>query len=111
LATSIAPVLIPDSPNPTKAIEIADGASQVQIRRQRTRHRANRRETVTEYFSLVEGEDLDSLEFSQIIRVQLSATAVREVGLPLSYASLGEQIKADVVLGHDGMARAIRFVH
>lgn len=111
-STSIAPVLITDSPNPTpKVIDVADGAPQVQTRRHRLRQRVQRQETVTEYYPLVEGEDVDSLEFTQVIRVQLSATAVREVGLPLSYASLGGQVKADVVLGHDGMARAIRFVH
>ena len=110
-ATSIAPVLIPESPRPApETIQLSDGTAPVQIQRHRTRRRVNRTETVTEYFPLVEGEDLDSLEFSQVIRVQLSATAVREVGLPLSYASPGGQVKADVVLGHDGMARAIRFV-
>lgn len=78
--------------------------------RRRTKPRTRRAETVTEFFPLIEGDDLESLEFTQIVRVELTPSALREVGLPMSYASEGESVKADVILGHDGLARAIRFV-
>lgn len=67
-------------------------------------------ETVTEFFPLNEGEDLESLEFTQIVRVELTPSALREVGLPISYASDRDAVKADLILGQDGLARAIRFV-
>jgi hypothetical protein len=86
-----------------------DLISQAETSRPVRKHPARRGETVTEYFSLTESEDTD-FEFSQVVRVQLPASALREVGLPVSYASAGDQVKADIVLGHDGMARAIRFV-
>ena len=31
--------------------------------------------------------------------------------LPVNYERAGERVKADVLLGDDGIARAIRFVH
>ena len=108
---SIPPVLVPDSRTPfPKVPDASDQITEVQTVRHRPRHRANRTETVTEYFPLIEGEDLESVEFAQVVRVELSASALREVGLPMSYASDGEQVKADIVLGQDGVARAIRFV-
>ena len=78
--------------------------------RRRTKPRPRRAETVTEFFPLIEGDDLESLEYTQIVRVELTPSALREVGLPMSYASEGDSVKADVILGHDGLARAIRFV-
>jgi hypothetical protein len=109
--TSIAPVIVPDWSAPIpKVPEPPDRVVEVRTPRRTTGHRAQQAETVTEYFPLIEGEDLDSVEFAQVVRVELSASALREVGLPLSYASAGEPVKADVVLGPDGMARAIRFV-
>ena len=76
----------------------------------RSRPRTPRPETVTEFFPLNEGDDLDSLEFTQIVRVELTPSALREVGLPMSYASDRDAVKADLMLGQDGLARAIRFV-
>jgi hypothetical protein len=108
---AIPPVFVPDPPAPdSKVPDASDEVTQVQTVRHRSRHRANRTETVTDYFPLIEGEDLDSVEFAQVVRVELSASALREVGLPMSYASDGEPVKADIVLGQDGVARAIRFV-
>lgn len=78
--------------------------------RRRSMARTPRVETVTEFFPLNEGDDLDSLEFTQIVRVELNPSALREVGLPTSYASNGDAVKADLILGQDGLARAIRFV-
>jgi hypothetical protein len=67
-------------------------------------------EVVTEFFPLLEGDDLSSLESGQIVRVELQGSELLAVGLPVDAAMTGEPVKADVVLGHDGLARAIRFV-
>jgi len=80
----------------------------------RLRHKAENRlseiETVTEFFPLSERDDLESLESGQIVRVELSGSALLAAGLPVDAAMVNEPVKADVILGHDGQALAIRFV-
>ena len=46
----------------------------------------------------------------QIIRVELSRSALTSFGFPVNMDRYNERVKADVLLGVDGMARAIRFV-
>jgi len=67
-------------------------------------------EVVTQFFSLREGEDLTTLDSLQVVRVELPGSALGEVGLPVDPETMNEPVKADVVLGQDGLARAIRFV-
>jgi hypothetical protein len=67
-------------------------------------------EVVTRFFPLREGEDLTTLESLQFVRVELPGSAPSEVGLPVDPETVSEPVKADVVLGQDGLARAIRFV-
>ena len=75
-----------------------------------TRPKTNTAEEVTEFFPLMEGIDLDSLEAVQSVRVELPASALVDLGLPGSPETPTRPVKADVLLGVDGMARAIRFV-
>jgi hypothetical protein len=49
-------------------------------------------------------------EGGQIIRVQLPRSALANFGLPVNMDRYNEKVKADVIYGVDGMARAIRFV-
>jgi len=81
----------------------------------RVQHRAVRRnstvvEQVTRFFPLKDEEDLNSLEAVQIVRVELPRSALGTVGLPIGSGGVRQRVKADVVLGYDGLARAIRFV-
>lgn len=46
----------------------------------------------------------------QIIRVELRRSALAKFGLPVNMDRYNEKVKADVLLGVDGMAHAIRFV-
>lgn len=46
----------------------------------------------------------------QIVRVQLPRSALANFGLPVNMDRYNEKVKADVIYGVDGMARAIRFV-
>jgi hypothetical protein len=46
----------------------------------------------------------------QIVRVQLPRSALANFGLPVNMDRYNEKVKADVLVGVDGMARAIRFV-
>jgi len=74
------------------------------------RHRPKATEEVTEFFPLMEGIDLDSLEAVQAVRVELPASALNDLGLQTNQDSRTGPVKADVLLGIDGIARAIRFV-
>lgn len=76
--------------------------------RARRHHRAT--EQVTEFFPLMEGIDIDSLEAVQAVRVELPESALNDLGLPTGVQTPHGPIRADVLLGIDGVARAIRFV-
>jgi hypothetical protein len=69
-------------------------------------------EIATEFVPLSYGESLSSsLEGGQLVRVQLPRATLLSFGFPMSEERAPEPIKADVLLGEDGVARAIRFVH
>src|SRR6185503_17137237 len=80
-----------------------------------SRHRSPRRksvpaEVVTQFYPLVEGGDIDSEQVSQGVRVELPASALSAAGVLVGPDVSTVPVKADVVLGYDGLARAIRFV-
>ena len=98
------------SPAPTST-----GAQASPHRRRQLRHRAqgdsgNETEVVTEFFSLREGEEPAAAENLRIVRVELPASALGEAGLPVPPGAANVSVTADVLLGDDGLARAVRFV-
>jgi len=74
------------------------------------RRRAIPTEEVTEFFPLTEGIDPKSYEAAQIVRVEMLTSALTDLGLPAGPEIRMGPIKADLLLGYDGEARAIRFV-
>lgn len=79
-------------------------------RRRAPMNNSDEAEVVTQFFLLREGEDITTLDSLQVVRVELPGSALGEVGLPVDPETADEPVKADVVLGQDGLARAIRFV-
>jgi hypothetical protein len=67
-------------------------------------------EVATEYFPLGDGTDLTALEGAPVVRVELPRTVVASFGLPINPERAAEPVKADLVVGWDGVARAVRFV-
>ena len=67
-------------------------------------------EIATDFMPLIDGDDLDSLDDNQLVRVELPGSALIAVGLPVDAEMANAPVKADVLLRHDGLARAIRFV-
>jgi hypothetical protein len=63
----------------------------------------------SEFVSLGYGEDLQELDAFQVVRVELPRTALAAFGWPAGDAQAGA-VTAEVILGHDGVARAIRLV-
>jgi hypothetical protein len=109
----------PQTPSPLPAREVITQKEVLQAtnavphrrpRRQRAAQSLPEVEVVTEFFPLLEGDDLNTVESGQIVRVELLGSALLAVGLPIDAALADEPVKADVILGHDGQARAIRFV-
>jgi hypothetical protein len=108
------------SPTSPKLAEPPVGRDKVAVDQPESRPKRGRRrapvngsdeaEVVTRFFPLREGEDLTALESLQLVRVELPGSALSEVGLPVDPETVNEPVKADVVLGQDGLARAIRFV-
>lgn len=69
------------------------------------------REVVTEFIPLGNGDYSASDDAGQqVVRVELPRSALSSIGLPVSADRAGERIKADVLVGEDVLARAIRFV-
>lgn len=66
-------------------------------------------EIVTDFFPLI-NRGTGQLDSGQVVRVELPRSALMSFGLPMNMDRADERIKADVVVGNDGLARAIRFV-
>lgn len=121
LPTPSIPVWGPREPTPKLAEQTIDRDQEstphrvAQPPRSRMRHSDRQRslsevEVATDFFPLMDGDDLNGLERSQVVRVKLPGSALIAVGLPIDAEMASEPVKADVVLGPDGLARAIRFV-
>jgi hypothetical protein len=68
------------------------------------------KEIATSFISLAGGRDLAAAESLQLVRVELPRSALVSFGLPMNVERADQRIKADVLVGNDGIARAIRFV-
>jgi hypothetical protein len=68
------------------------------------------REIATGFYPLRDAATLPPFEYGTLVRVQLPRSALQVVGLPVNQDRLSERINADVLLGQDGLARAVRFV-
>lgn len=66
------------------------------------------REIVTQFFPLL--DVAPPFERGELLRVTVPASTMRRVGLPVNENRLEERVYADVLVGQEGLARAIRFV-
>jgi len=69
-----------------------------------------REEIATEFLPLSHGNPLGLQEGGQIIRVEVPRSTLVSFGLPVNLDRVGQRVKADLLLGVDGSAQAIRFV-
>jgi hypothetical protein len=67
-------------------------------------------ETVTDYIPLTYLADATAVESGMVLRVELPPSALIAMGLPAPADQTDSRVKADVVVGDDGVARAVRFV-
>jgi hypothetical protein len=62
------------------------------------------------FFPLVEEGELPPLESGLIVRGEAPASALITLGLPITAENINRPVQVDLLLGQDGLARAIRFV-
>jgi hypothetical protein len=67
-------------------------------------------EIATDFVPLGDMNALMLQDGGQIIRVKLRRSALVKFGIPVNMDRYNENVKADVLIGVDGLARAIRFV-
>ena len=75
---------------------------------------ASKYETVaqntSDYLPLTYLDPATAMESGTVVRVKLSRSALMSLGVPVSAEHSDDLVKAEVVLGDDGVARAIRLV-
>jgi hypothetical protein len=116
-AEQIAPPQIKEEPRP-----IVEAPKKQEVVAQRPRRRGTRRipnnevanhvnrEIATDFMPLGYLNPATLQEGGQIVRVELPRSALVNFGLPVNMNRYNEKVKADVLLGVDGLAHAIRFV-
>lgn len=62
------------------------------------------------FYPLPEAEALPAVESAMVVRVQLPASSLQLMGVPVGEEREDSSIQADLLLGQDGLARAVRLV-
>ena len=65
---------------------------------------------VQEFIALPYAPPLTSWDRGQVVRVRLPRESLRSFGIPVNEERMFERVPADLLMGEDGLARAIRFV-
>jgi hypothetical protein len=65
---------------------------------------------LAEFLPLPFTDDDSPLGTAEVVRIRLSESALGVLGLPVSNEASRQPVTADVVIGEDGVARAIRFI-
>jgi len=72
------------------------------------RRRARPREVMTPFFPLLDAPP--PVDRGELLRVNVPASTMRAVGLPVADDRLADRVQADVLVSEEGLATAIRFV-
>jgi hypothetical protein len=80
------------------------------VRRPENVQLANHAEIATDFIPLSYMTAVNLQDGGQIVRVELPRSALANFGLPVNMDRYNEKVKADVLLGVDGLAHAIRFI-
>ena len=100
--------LVPAVVDPPKAVQVIEPLAEPVKTVVHAPRRERPREVATEFFPLV--EFAPQLDRAELVRVNLPASAMRTVGLPVREDRLSDRVQADVLVSEEGLATAIRFV-
>ncbi|HEU0183944.1 MAG TPA: hypothetical protein VFS27_01420 [Blastocatellia bacterium] len=64
----------------------------------------------TSFYPLFEEGEMVPLESGMIVRVEAPVSTLITFGLPITAENIARPVQADILLGQDGLARAIRFL-
>jgi len=67
-------------------------------------------EIATDFIPVTYGGAANLADGGRMVRVELPRSAMASFGLPVNMDRANEKVKADVLMGVDGLAHAIRFV-
>jgi hypothetical protein len=106
------PIIDPEVHQPETPQQVAQKPRRRSVRRPRNSEVANHvnREIATDFMPLGYLNPATLQDGGQLIRVELPRSALVNFGLPVNMDRYHEKVKADVLLGVDGLAHAIRFV-
>jgi hypothetical protein len=96
--------------SPSRGVQRLRNIEAVATTQKRTGTTTDIEEITTEFLPIGYAVAANVQEGGQLIRVELPRYAMARFGLPVNMDRYDERVKADVLLGADGMARAIRFV-
>ena len=65
-------------------------------------------DTDASFYPLPEAEALPAVENAMVVRVQLPVSSLQLMGVPVSEERADASVQADLLLGQDGLARAVR---
>lgn len=107
--------VVSDPPAPAAALMRPDSPPQAEVtpatpapRKVRHRKPAPIREIATQFYPLLDVQP--PFERGELVRVVVPAGTMRTVGFPVSEDHVSDLVQADVLVGQEGLARAIRFV-
>ena len=106
----------PETPAPPAVQKPTAPVKPVMVRHSRPRPKAAPRvveepaEIATDFFEIPYVDRLRPDERADVFRIEMPRAGMAVYGLPVTGGRLDARIKADVLLGEDGVARAIRFI-
>lgn len=104
-----APAAAKDEPAPVAA-RLEPAARKTAPRQPAAKTQSADGEIATDFFPLASGTEIASMESGQLVRVLLPRNAMASYGLPVNQERVDEPVAAQVLIGQDGVARAIRFL-
>jgi len=98
-------------PNPTIAhAPKPEPVTAVQVHQPRRRHQNAPKPATLEFIRIPYSAPLEPGERTEIVRVELPVSAFASTGLQIATSDTSAKAQADLVIGEDGMARAIRLI-
>jgi len=94
---------------PAKNEPVAQHALFTAKTKETARRRQPRVEEVSEFYPLTGGQDGNE-DGSQLVRVDLPRSALVAMGVDVPFDNNGSKVKTDLLIGSDGVMRAVRFV-
>jgi hypothetical protein len=94
----------------TRSITRANRVRAIPVKNNEREVAALTQETTTEYLPLTYMSDQTALQTGVVVRVEIPRATLLSMGLPMNSDRGNTLVKADVVVGDDGVPRAIRLV-